>query len=137
MDFDWVRARAACSLPGVFGALRDRLQRDVAAANGLNRQGLRFSLNVSREDRIVVSRVRDLAGFSEGHHVVFFLSANEIQVREVDMVGKERPLFSAKPVLTPGGDCLLVVEGLSDMLELWQVSRKALDDLFFRFPDAR
>jgi hypothetical protein len=132
-DVNWVKARAACSLPRIFEALTERLQRDVDNANELNRSGVRFRLNIQRRDLVIVARQRDLAGIPEAETVAFDLAPQEIRVRQVDMVGKEKPLFAARPVLTEEGNCRLELSGDPQPKDLWQVSRRALQDLFFGF----
>lgn len=130
---DWVKARAACSLPRIFEALGEQLERDVASANALNRPNVLFRFNRERHNSMSVSRRFDYAGIPQGQHVVFALGATEIAVEDVDAVGKKRSLFTARPVLTVEGDCRLELSGDPQPKELWQVSRKALEDLFFSF----
>jgi hypothetical protein len=116
--FNWVKARSACSLKSVFLLLAEIVDSDVKAANELP-EGRRFSLE--RQDRklIVIRESRESPAA-----IVFELSATEIRVREA-----EKTLFVARPSLERDGKCRLEVDG--DPLELWQVSRKALEELFF------
>jgi hypothetical protein len=46
------------------------------------------------------------------------------------MPSPRKELFSAKPYLNHEGECLLQI-GETDPLHIWQVSRKALEPLFF------
>jgi hypothetical protein len=130
VGFDWVKARSKCSLESVFQTLREVLDSDVKSVNGLNRVGVTFALNNSATNKLIISRERDYGGLSGGETVVFELLPNEIRVRD----GRtEKHFFSAKPVLNQEGECLLEVTGELEPQRLWQVSRKALDDLFFGF----
>jgi hypothetical protein len=73
-----------------------------------------------------------MGGFTETVVIVFELSASKITVIKTIPATLERTtLFSAVPYLTEEGECLLEVDG--SFLKLWQVSRKALDDLVFGF----
>jgi hypothetical protein len=64
--------------------------------------------------------------------VIFELMPDEIAIRRMEHA-KSELMFSAKPRLNPEGQCLLAVTGESDLQQLWQVSQKALDGLFFVF----
>lgn len=78
-------------------------------------------------------RNRDLAGPIESTGVKFELRANEIAVSNIKtgMMHGATPAFSAVPRLNEDGECRLEVQG--ERLQFWQVSRKALEDLFFGF----
>lgn len=128
-NLDWVTALSKCSLLAVFQNLAEVLDHDVAKANTMGRSGCRFELTRPAPDRISVLRRRDLGGMEEIDAVVFLLAMESIQVVRRDMGGKGPDLFSAKPTFRPAGECFLEVNG--EDLRLWQVSRKALQDLFF------
>lgn len=68
-------------------------------------------------------------GFQEGEAVIFERVADGIIVKQA-RTGRE--MFMAKPALNAAGECKLMIEGESDQsLELWQVSRKAIETLVF------
>ena len=126
--FNWVKARSECSLERVFLVLSEVVASDVKARQGLH-DGAEYD-HTRRDHKIIVSRTRDFGGgIKEAEGVVFERIKGSITVAAVDPKGNEVPLFAATPSLAPDGDCKLEVNG--DSLELWQVSRKALEPLFF------
>lgn len=125
-EFDWVNARAKCSLGLLFEQLKAQVEKDIDARQGLSKgppyyYGFKF---ISENDMIIA--------LIEGHRlhkaVTFRLSHNTIEV----MGGDGKLLFSGTPTLNNDGDCRLRVNG--DELELWQFRKKALEDLFFTVP---
>jgi hypothetical protein len=129
-SFDWVKTRAACSFEIVFRELTEVIDSDVKRANSLNRPGLVFKVSAPADDKFIVSRTKDMSGILDSAVIVFELTRNEIKVRQA-VPNPQAELFTAKPVLTANGKCLLEISGQTEPFELWQVSRKALDDLFF------
>lgn len=124
-SFDWVAARAKCSLGAVFAALAEVIDSDVKNANALPlRSGVSFMIERPVNRKVIVSR-QDGPDFVAG--VVFELTQQGIAVRVAD--ARQVVLFTAKPSMLADGRCLLEVDGQS--LELWQVSQKALESLFF------
>ena len=105
----------------------------MKVANGLNKRGIEFEINLEVKDKIIVLRKRDIVGHVETSAIVFELEGDRITVKDrtdrSNLAGQL--LFHAKPDLNQEGECLLEVDGVP--LKLWQVSRKALDGLFFRF----
>jgi hypothetical protein len=95
---------------------------DAKIAGELRKDGVSFRVQ-PYHDKFVVTRVVD--DDDEGKNVVFELSSGVIAVRE----GPNRALFAARPRLSDEGECLLEVDG--HLLRLWQISQKALEDLFF------
>lgn len=123
--FDWVRARAGCSLEKVFRLLADRLQFDV---DSMNKMSPATTFTLTKEDeRLLIAKTRDIGGGSS-HGIVFKLLGEGIRADRV-VPPIEEPLFLAIPALTTAGECELHIDG--HPLELWEVSRKALDLLFF------
>jgi hypothetical protein len=120
-DFDWVRARAECSLHTTFVRLESGVKSDVDARKEIppaNSEGVSFK--ASKEgDRLVVTRTEG----SEVRKVEFSVNQNAI------LVAGDTANFEATPGLNITGDCTLMVE--DQELELWQVRRKALERLFF------
>lgn len=124
---NWVQSRANCSLDKTFRVLREMIDNDVKAANGLKRSGVTFELNEPK-GKLMVIRERDLTSIKETACIVFELRSDKITVTERSD-GTPKELFSAVPCLNEEGECLLEVEGQA--LQLWQVRRRALENLFF------
>jgi len=127
--YDWVSALATCSFDKQFDALLEVIEFDVNAANLLGTSGGRLSFyhDPAKAQKVIVSCDRVVA-FDK---VIFELATGAIVVTSRDSAGKETKRFSAKPTFNVQGECLLNVEG--EDLRIWQVSRKALEDLFFGF----
>lgn len=126
--FDWVTARSECSLKRVFMILAEVIDSDVKAANELKIQRTQFAVNRDGADKVIVIRSRQMGG-EEIDTVTFQLRGDRIVVYPADARGPRPPLFSASASLNQDGECFVEVDG--QPLKLWQVSRKALEDLFF------
>jgi hypothetical protein len=124
--FNWVTARQSCSLAQVFKTLEEVLDSDVKAAQGLGILGVEFKIITDATNKIVVGRSQNCGGLVTGNAVVFELTPTEIRVKDSRT---EQHLFSARPNLNIAGECLLEIDG--QPYQFWQVSRKALEDLFF------
>lgn len=124
--FNWVEARANCSLGNIFQILSEVVDSDVKAMNGLHLTNLTFSLSSEAMRKIVVIRGRRRLETTVEVKVVFELLPDRIKVSQ----GSEL-VFFAVPSLSEEGECLLDVDG--ETLRLWQVSRKALESLFFEY----
>ena len=117
-------------MDGIVHILVELLDGDVKAANKLKRKDIEFELNTQVKGKVIVTRKREMIGLMEATSVVFEFSSDSINVTQ--RIGMEvKPLFEAKPGLNHDGECLLEVDG--NPLKLWQVSRKALEGLFFNF----
>jgi hypothetical protein len=127
-SFDWVTARSRCSLDKSFQILSEIVSSNVKTANGLVKLTMNFEYK-SLDRKFMVIRTRDMAGVNEISSVVFELSLATIDVRRLNSRGAEMQTFSAKPSFTEDGDCVFEVGAQS--LKLWQISKLALDDLFF------
>ncbi|MGH9344855.1 MAG: hypothetical protein ACRD3Y_02300 [Bryobacteraceae bacterium] len=130
-SLDWVTARSKCSLAAVFETLMEVLDSDVKSRNALGAQGVRFLLTRPVGQKLIVVRERDFGGIPETDTVVFELTKAHVAATARNARGDGKPLFQAKPALNREGDCLLEVNG--EELRLWQVSRLALEGLFFGF----
>jgi hypothetical protein len=120
-EVNWVKARSECSLKRTFQTLSEVVDSDVKTANGLGLQAVGFHA-AFQHNRIIVRREEN---DDELRSVVFELSSAAIFVRE----GQSKEMFSAKPRLSETGECLLEVDG--QLYKLWQISQRALEDLFF------
>lgn len=131
---DWVNVHFECSLHAVFVHLREVVDSDVKSLIRNNSrtphiQSAKFDLNGVSDDKFIVIKTSEPgSGVSHGLSVVFELTNQGIAVK-AGPSGKR--LFIAKPTITKSGECKLQVVGEGEPLELWQVSQKALTDLFF------
>jgi len=116
-DFNWVKARSKCSVASVFALLAEVVDSDVKAANELPGNA-RFRFN-KYDRKLIVLPVTEFPV-----PIVFELAGAVINISK-----EETALFTARPSLMTDGKCRLEVDG--ETLELWQVSRKALEALFF------
>lgn len=127
-EFDWVNARARCSLTQVFEQLRLDIERDVA-----KRQDLR-----SKDDFLGgYSHGFEIAGTPDkfsvslrGRHfeprsVIFALEEDAISIEDAD----KNTAFRMTVTLNDEGRCVAKVGGQE--MEFWQVRAKALEALFF------
>ena len=119
-DFDWVTARAECSLKSTFHALYEEIKSNVQTATKLNGKA-KFN-TLYQHNKVIVSREED---DDEVESIVFELTATAIMVTQIP----DKILFSALPSITREKVCRLEVNG--EPLEVWQVSMKALEGLFF------
>ncbi len=133
--FDWVTSRFGCSLERVFKELELAAKSDVDTIRGLERDAAKetgSSLThsfeaVSSGRRFSITRNDRGSGVLKS--VEFTLDPPVISVRS-DYEGGSS--FSAAIRLNSDGRCLFVVDGAE--MELWQVRRKALENLFFGAP---
>lgn len=130
-SLDWVTRRSECSLAAVFQALAEVLDSNVKTRNNLPHPPAVFRVNRPAAEKIVVVRERNFGGVVEAETVVFDLLKSGIAVTRKDARGSGSELFRASPSLNMSGECTLDVNG--EELRLWQVSRVALEDLFFGF----
>lgn len=124
MELDWVSARFYCSLQAVFETLAEVIKTDAEVASKLFAPDRTFKVTVQPQKIIVVRAEREAGTPSS---IVLELSALGITVKK----GRSgEPVFDARPVMNEEAECMLEVDDRP--LKLWQVSRKALEDLFFR-----
>ncbi len=123
-DFDWVTARWKCSLEMAFQILSEIVDTNVKKINERPHPSATFERRLLNQKLIVIRKRED-----EISTVVFELSYPAIQVKRVSPAGAETFLFSTTPSLTEDGDCILEVEG--QPLKFWQITKRALYDLFF------
>jgi hypothetical protein len=126
---DWVTARAECSLEQMFNLLRERIDGDVKTMQARTTDKIEIGKIDDRRFRVSVQW--NIGGMVESDAVVFEHTYQD--VIHVRNLRTETELFSAKPALNVAGDCQLEIVGSNGpALELWQVSRRALEPLFFR-----
>ena len=126
-SFDWVTARAACSIGSLFEQLKIQLKDDIDTRQSLAK-GPPFYYGFK-----YVAENNTVAALLEGHKlhasVVFRLRNGVIEVLGAD----EKVLFTAAATLNDEGECRLKVA--DQELELWQFRKRALEHLFFSIPD--
>jgi hypothetical protein len=114
---DWVTERSKCGLKAAFDSLCEVVKSDIAKANKVSKVWNDFKLSQFADDRFAVQ--------GPDSAVIFEMNGSKIIVRGP----KNAWSFPATPSMNPEGECLLIVDEKS--LRFWQVSRKALEDLFF------
>jgi hypothetical protein len=125
--FEWVKARAECSIGLIFDQLKTQVQKDIDTRQTLSKgppfyYGFRFKI----ENDTIIALVE---GNRLHESVTLRLSGNAIEV-----TGKDgKLLFSGTVALNKDKECRLRVNG--DELELWQFRKKALEDLLFSIPE--
>src|SRR5687768_5027468 len=120
---DWVGARARCSTNHTFALLVETVDTDVKAMHGIGNS--LFELNRVAVSKIVVSRIATTGATIES--VVFERTQTGVTIKKSE--SSAQPFLVAKVAVGFDGRCRYEVGG--QLLELWQVSQKALEDLFF------
>lgn len=123
-DFNWVTARAQCSIISVFLRLKKGVQDDIEAANSVFK-------DTGREFRIVP----DVTSFTVYQEIIpprresisFSLNDNNTEICVRDEGGT--PKFSATVTLNKDKEYRLLVG--NDEMEEWRFRQKALEKLFF------
>jgi hypothetical protein len=126
--FNWVKARAECSVHSIFKALEQGVREDVKEVEAVldPRSRVQFSV-VASSRQFSVMRVDDPIT-AVGISVDFRQAQGEITVHSVTNDG-EKELFRATLTLNHEGRCKLQVKDAE--LEQWQFRRMALEKLFF------
>ena len=135
-DFDWVKARAECSLSAEFVGLRCLVRKNIEIRNGLpdgqsfkerNKAAL-FEHEDLSEEKFCVRR-HDVMGarvcfeIRDEHILVEFTSGKNFL---------ERPPISLMATLNGEGECRFEIEGEEGYFLRWQVLHKTLEYLFFK-----
>lgn len=125
-EFNWVRARAECSLARCFERLHAGVKGDVEARNEIARalqEGIVFETARPSGARIMVTR--------SGNPIrrVDLVLTQDAILAEQRVQEQNDVTFRATPGLNNPCDCTLMIDGSE--LELWQVRRLALEKLFF------
>jgi hypothetical protein len=122
--FDWVTARASCSIGSVFEHLRDETKADVAVISKLlelNGYKANFTFE-SEQESFMVSRATN--GKSDFASVKFSRKEKAITVSKSGTV-----FLAATLTINNERQCRLVVNGQE--LEEWQFRKLALEQIFF------
>ena len=124
-DFDWVSARAKCSLVPLFEKLYLEIEQDISHINEILGDGYICKL-IKNGDRAFSVVLHD--HFDQGQAVRFRLVNGAIVAsRGVD----DSAFASATPTLSDDKECRLLVDGKER--ELWQFLKLALEGLFFQW----
>jgi hypothetical protein len=121
-DFDWVGARAACSVGGVFQGLCLKVQADLEKRNA--QLGLAFDKFDSSYDN------GDLVVFRKtpNSHQIYRLRATENGIVFIDDIAKKIILQSTL-TMCDDGQCRLKIADRE--CEFWQFRRRALEPFLF------
>jgi hypothetical protein len=137
-NLDWVKDRRDsfpdCSLPLVFNILVQIAEINVRRANAdRGKDPAVYFQHVPLGETLIVGRDRPLNGGTHSSVVIFELLEDSIVVSARASAGEPgKLLFRAFPGLAQDGDCILKIDG--EPLRLWQIVRRALEDLFFLPP---
>ena len=120
-DFEWVKARAACSVEEMFKKLQLEIEQDVKTRNELRPEHPHYGFKTTAaKDSFAVIRM----GNNIGSNAAFFCYADRIEVKR-----DEHPLFTAKVKLNDDGECVFEVNG--EEKHSWHLRNMALSSLFF------
>ena len=127
-SFDWVKARSNCTPAMLFEHLSEVVQANTTSYenNMAARTERRFEFR-QENGRFWVSGSRAGEPFAG---VSFQRCANDIKVKKGKQGEMLTPYFTVKPFIMDGC-CKLKIDNEPQALELWQVSQRALEDLFF------
>jgi len=132
-DVDWVAAQARCNAASMFERLRARVRQDVQRRNGMfdRNDGWKFAFHENR-DQFEVSRTvaSGLTGVNAGAVVRFERAGPRIHVQGEDVDVD----FITAVTLDVTGLCRFVVD--EAIYSEWEISRMALEQLFFEEDDS-
>ena len=123
-NFDWITARAECSAVTVFEKLKQLVQKDVHAINERHKGHgvfVKFISEHSNKFAVTATHERDFQ-----KKTVDFTLANE----EIVIKGVGEQSFTVTVGLGGDGECRAKIDGQE--YDLWQVRKRALEELFFR-----
>jgi hypothetical protein len=122
-EFDWVTARADCSISSVFENLKTQVEQDVETMNGLRPPSMNYAFKLVQPSKRLFSV--DTEGSGVLLRVQFKLEADKICV-----FSREGLMLQAFATLSNEGKCRVLIEGKEHTL--WQMRKMALEDFFFR-----
>lgn len=127
-NFKWVKARANCSLFEVFKRLRNGVGEDVEERNSIpHSDSINWHVGAETGKAFSVFREEQTYKGPQAISVDFVLSDNEITVSDGEHI-----FLRGAVTLNNEGECKLKVG--AEELELWQVRRIALEQIFFDTP---
>jgi hypothetical protein len=129
-NFNWVEARAKCTPEEAFRALSRMVTSDVDAANRIGLRNLRFECIELSSTLLNVVRHQNYGSHEQPNaNVSFQLTLEGIQITEHDYAGGVTRDFTTFPALSNEGTAVFRIG--SRELHPWQLSREALEPLFF------
>lgn len=121
-NFDWVRARSACSASRIFETLRLQVEADVEARRSTRPKNEPFGFSVhAGSNSFVVLR----EGNNIRERVTFTLTDKIILVRDTE----DKTMFEVEFTLNENGECRPKIHGQER--EFWQLRMMALEKIFF------
>ena len=124
-SFNWVEARSKCTTFACFELLAEQVRSDVDSVGVLNaKSNVRWGYERHNWKIIVYRTVDSFPDYS-----IVFTSSNEAITVEHVVNGNRTKLFQSIPHLLDDRTCKLEINDVP--VAIWQVSRKALDGLFF------
>ena len=125
-SFKWVEARNKCNADLCFDLLVEQVESDVESINNLKARSNKAWTFTRQNGKVIVALSVD--GFHDSS-IVFTLSKEAIAVK-LSVNSNYTPLFEAIPHLLDDTRCKLEIDSIP--VEIWQVSRRALEQLFFK-----
>jgi hypothetical protein len=127
--FDWVKARAKCSLRHLLTVLAEAVNADLDSARKLEMRDVNLTPSWPSENKFMVSRIDYLSDGEKSRSVVFELMKGEIKVRHA--TPEQTLIMSVTPALTAECKCMFEIKGKTGLFYAWQISRSALEELIF------
>jgi hypothetical protein len=119
-QFDWVQECLKCSLEGAFQTLHEVIDNDVKT---MNRERPEIKIHLE-------SMVGGKFAVRKGDAPIAAVFELDFETRSINVRHGNKTIFAAKPEMCPDGECRLKVN--SEYLRFWQVSKKALEELWFK-----
>jgi len=129
-ELDWVNERSACTLNRIFETLKAQVSDDVSIRQGMLMFSTTCSLNFNAQAQqfvVLLCGPKHRDADTVYRAIAFILDQPNDRIVVVDE--SNNILLEATAALGHDGKCRLRIDG--DELELWQVRRRALEDLFF------
>lgn len=122
-DFDWVTARAGCSIGVIFEKLKSLIQQDVETRNSNRETHVAWAFRFIDEGKGSFSVL--VEGSKIHLTIKFILDRERISVFRAD--GK---MFDVFATLSNDGECRAKID--NQEYDLWQVRKMSLEDFFFK-----
>jgi hypothetical protein len=120
-EFNWVEARAKCSLAEMYSQIRLDVEADVEARNKLLPSGAHYGFKFTRAS----GRFTVLTESNGPNKSIDFV----LSEKYIEILSEKSPMFTATVGLNDDGECILLVNGIER--KRWQVAKMALDHIFF------
>ncbi len=127
-DWDWVTERGNCSIPVMFERLRDLAKRDVQKRN---EQVLRQQFQVLDEEDVDVRERSFRVVDSSSSRDVEFQRDDKLIVVRLRRAGAVETQLRVTLTLTDEAGCQFKLDSGEQVLDGWQLMKRALEPLFF------